>query len=350
MVSKKKIAVLTSGGVDSSVVLKILKDKGFNVTAFYLKVWFEDEFGDFYDCPWEEDLNYLYKICEQEKIKLKIVSLQKEYWDRVVSYLLKEVKVGRTPNPDIMCNLEIKFGEFYRKFGHEFDQIATGHYAKIIKKNGQFLLGLSEDSFKDQSYFLSRLSSKQLSKIIFPIGKYKKSFVRKLAHKYNLPNKNRKDSQGICFLGKIKFDDFLRSHLGEKKGNIIDFRSGKKLGEHRGFWFFTIGQRKNICLSGGPWFVVQKNSTTNEIFVSTVSDDGAVDNFYSDNLRFFVDDFGEEVFVKIRHGEEMLKCHVEFFDDGRCRCFLEKKEKGIASGQFVVFYNDKICLGSGVIC
>ena len=263
-----KVAVLISGGVDSSVALKLLKEQGYNITAFYLKIWLEDELSFLGSCPWEEDLFYIKQICEKENIPLKIVPFQKEYWDEVVKYTISEIKAGRTPNPDILCNKRIKFGAFLNKFGNDFDKVATGHYAQVEEINGTFHLKRSPDPVKDQTYFLSHLNQDQLKKAIFPIGHLKKSEVRALAEKFDLPNKNRKDSQGICFLGKIKFNDFIKHHLGETVGDIIEFETGKKLGEHNGFWYHTIGQRQGLKLSGGPWYVVAKDPEKNIVFIS----------------------------------------------------------------------------------
>ena len=253
-----KIAVLTSGGVDSSVALKLLQQNGEkDLTAFYLKIWLEDELSYLGNCPWEEDLAYVQEICKQFKIPLEVLSLQKEYWQEIVAYSLNEIKAGRTPNSDLLCNSKIKFGKFYDKIDPAFDLIATGHYAQKTEIKGVYYLKKAADSFKDQTYFLAHLNQQQLQRALFPIGHLQKKEVRELADQYNLPNAKRKDSQGICFLGQIKYNEFVRYHLGEKTGNLIDFETGKKVGEHKGYWFYTIGQRKGIELSGGPWFVVK---------------------------------------------------------------------------------------------
>ena len=204
------IAVLVSGGVDSSVALRLLQDQGHTVTAFYLKIWLEDELSFLGDCPWEQDLAYVRQVCEQADVPLHVISLQKEYWDIVVSYVIAEVKAGRTPNPDILCNSRIKFGAFLDKIGDEFDAIASGHYAAIKEISGKKLLYAAPDAIKDQTYFLSHLNSAQLNKVLFPLGNFNKAEVRELAQKYDLPNKERKDSQGICFLGKLKYDEFCK--------------------------------------------------------------------------------------------------------------------------------------------
>jgi len=210
-----KIAVLTSGGVDSSVALRLLKDEGHDLTAFYLKIWLEDELAYLGDCPWEEDLDYVRQICDQIDVPLEVVPMQKEYWERVVQYTVAEAKAGRTPNPDILCNQQIKFGQFYEVIDDSFEKVATGHYANVEETDKDFVLKRAPDPIKDQTYFLAQISQEQLSRAMFPIGKYKKEEVRELARKFDLPNQDRKDSQGICFLGKIPFREFLKHHLDE---------------------------------------------------------------------------------------------------------------------------------------
>jgi len=188
-----KVAALVSGGVDSSVALALLKEQGHDITAFYLKIWLEDDLSYLGECPWEEDLKYVRKVCEQLKVPLKIINLQKAYWDRVVSYTLEEVKAGRTPNPDIMCNSQVKFDAFFEHIDDSFDKIATGHYAALKKKDGAWMLKRVQDPMKDQTYFLARMTQQQLSRALFPIGTLMKSDVRKLAQKYDLPTQERKE-------------------------------------------------------------------------------------------------------------------------------------------------------------
>lgn len=351
-----KIAVLTSGGVDSAVALKKLQEQGHDVTAFYLKIWLEDELSYLGNCPWEEDLGYVRAICEQSKIPLQIVSMQKEYWDEVVAYTLHEVKNGRTPNPDIFCNKCVKFGKFYDKIDNSFEKIATGHYAQVEEKNGLFYLKKAPDPIKDQTYFLSHLSQAQLKKAIFPIGDLSKKEVRALAKKYNLPNQARQDSQGICFLGKIKFSEFLKHHLGEQKGDIIEFETNKKIGEHPGFWYFTIGQRHGLGLSGGPWFVVKKDTQKNQIYISKeyFTDDKPRDLFKVDSINWTTDcptqiDHPYELEVKVRHGENFYPATLNLSDKVSGTVQIKGKDQGFASGQFAVFYEGDYCLGGGVI-
>src|SRR6056300_94205 len=253
MHNKKRVALLASGGVDSSVALALLKEQNYEVEAFYLKIWLEDELAFLGDCPWQEDLDYLEKVCKQLKVKLNIVPMQKEYFENVVSYTIHEVKNGRTPNPDVMCNNHIKFGLFLEKVPEFFDYIASGHYAQTAKLDDSIYLKKAPDLIKDQTYFLANLNKDILPRILFPIGKYSKEEVRLLAEKFDLPNKARKDSQGICFLGKLKFNEFLEHYLGKNIGNIVDIDTQEILGTQNGYFYHTIGQRKGLGLSGGPY-------------------------------------------------------------------------------------------------
>lgn len=224
-----KIAVLLSGGVDSSVALRLLKEENkHELTAYYLKIWLEDELSFLGDCPWEEDLEYVRAICDELEIPLKIVPLQKEYLDHVVSYVLAELKCGRTPSPDILCNERIKFGAFFDCIDDSYEKVASGHYAQVVQENDLFCLKKAPDKVKDQTYFLSSLRQDQLSRALFPIGHLEKKEVRALAEKFNLATQTRKDSQGICFLGKIKYKDFVKFHLGEKQGDMVEAESNKK--------------------------------------------------------------------------------------------------------------------------
>jgi tRNA (5-methylaminomethyl-2-thiouridylate)-methyltransferase len=378
-----KIAVLISGGVDSSVALKLLKNGGHDLTAFYLKIWLEDELAYLGECPWKEDLAYVRQVCEQAKVPLEVVNMQKEYWDSVVSYTIAEAKAGRTPNPDIFCNQLVKFGHFYDKIDKSFEKVATGHYAQIQKDSGlrtqntaesrvlspeSYVLKKSPDPVKDQTYFLAHLSQEQLARAMFPIGKYTKKEVRKLAEKFDLPNKERKDSQGICFLGKVPFREFIKHHLGEKIGDFIDIRTGKKVGEHEGYWFYTIGQRYGLKLSGGPWFTVKKDIKKNIVYLAQGYEPEEVRSDFFEvcgihwvspgyetrNLKFEtrkISDFRFQISdldVKIRHGATTHLCTLEVKGDkGKVR--LIEKIHGIAPGQYAVFYDGDICLGCGMI-
>lgn len=349
-----KIAVLVSGGVDSSLALQLLHNQGHDLTAFYLKIWLEDELASLGNCPWEEDLLYVEKLCKKLNVPLKVVSLQKEYWDRVVAYTIESVKAGRTPNPDVLCNQRIKFGAFYDKIDSCFEKVATGHYARLENLHGSYILKTAPDKIKDQTYFLSNLTQKQISRALFPIGDFTKAKVRELARSYDLPSKDRKDSQGICFLGKISFRDFIRHHVGTKNGDIIEFETGKILGQHEGFWFYTIGQRKGLELSGGPWFVVSKDPVKNIIYISKnyYSTDKSRNEFSVSNCNWIsgLRPDKKNLLVKIRHGESFYNCELKFDEgSGVGEVAIEGRDQGIAEGQFAVFYDGDVCLGCGEI-
>ncbi len=346
-----KVAVLLSGGVDSSVALRLLKDEGHEVTAFYLKIWLQDEFSFLGDCPWEEDLQFARAVCNQASIPLETINMQTEYWDSVVSYTIAEIKEGRTPNPDIFCNRLIKFGQFINKIDNSFEKVGSGHYARVESLNDKYFLKTSPDPVKDQTYFLAYLTQKQLSRVLFPIGSFKKKQIRELAHKYDLPNMSRKDSQGICFLGKIKFSDFIKHHLGEIEGEIIDLDTDKVLGKHKGYYFYTIGQRSGLRLGGGPWYVVKKDVVNNIIYISRENLINRARKEFTVGKFNWINDqtFSKEnLRVKIRHGERYFNCSLELSGD-KGIVKLHKEDLGIAAGQFAVFYQEDVCLGGSVI-
>ena len=350
-----KIAVLASGGVDSSVVLKLLQEQGHDVTAFYLKIWLEDELSFLGECPWEEDLAYLRQICAAGHIPLEIINLQKEYHEQVVAYALAEIRAGRTPNSDLLCNSKVKFGRFYEVIGDRFDAVATGHYADKTVIGDLHFLTRAKDSWKDQTYFLAHLEQRQLQRAIFPLGPYLKSEVRELAARFDLPNKNRRDSQGICFLGQIKYNDFVRYHLGEKPGELRNIDTGEQVGTHKGYWFYTIGQRKGIELSGGPWFVVEKDITNNIVYISNSyrSPDKIRDCFLVENLHWISGEPSasqlDSLEVKVRHGEKLYPAQLTLMDNNLARVTIQGSDQGFAAGQFAVFYSGKYCLGCATI-
>jgi len=352
-----KIAALVSGGVDSSVIVHLLKESGYTPTIFYIKIGMEDKDG-YIDCPSEEDIEITTFIAKKYGCPMEVVSLQEEYWEKVVSYTIDAVRRGLTPNPDMMCNKLIKFGVFEDRWGHEFDKIATGHYATTTVIDGKTHLSTAADHIKDQTYFLGQVDYLQVSKLMFPIGHLLKREVRQIAAEQGLPSATRKDSQGICFLGKINYNDFIRRYLGEKEGKIIEFETGKVLGRHKGFWFHTIGQRKGLYLSGGPWFVIKKDVDKNIIYVSQGYDPetqyGKTVNLQG--FHFITDDpWGEfegelEIAFKIRHTPEFTFGTIRRIGD-IYRIESDDKIQGIASGQFGVVYAREciICIGSGMI-
>ncbi|CAN8074545.1 unnamed protein product [Agarophyton chilense] len=357
------VAVLLSGGVDSSVAMRLALENGARVHPFYLKIWLDDELAHMGECPWEEDIEYANDVCKQVGVKLHDVPFQRAYWDEVVSYTVQEAQKGRTPNPDILCNSRIKFGAFYDKIGKHYERIVTGHYAQTTKdESGRVELRLSRDELKDQTYFLAHLRQDQLATASFPVGKYKKGEIRKLAEVYNLPNKARRDSQGICFLGKLKFNDFLDHHLGQRKGSLVEFETGQELGYHNGYWFFTLGQRRGVGLSGGPWYVVAKDVPQNIVYVSKDYNSVSKERkrFDFDSVLWISGQWPKQlrdpgdtlrVRVKTRHGPRFHDAMLtRLDDDDKGRVELDSRDKGLAPGQFSAFYDyEGRCLGSGVI-
>lgn len=349
-----RIAMLVSGGVDSAVALELLVRAGHDLTLFYIRIGRDDDSGD---CNADEEIEICSLLARRYRLPLKVVELHNEYWQHVMSYALDTVRAGRTPHPDMMCNKLIKFGFFEERWGREFDYTATGHYATIVNRGKKFL-GTAVDAVKDQTDFLARLDYRQLNHLLFPLGAYPKEDVRRMARELGLPNATRKDSQGICFLGKIDYAEFLRRHLGEHPGAVVEIETGRKIGEHRGYWFYTIGQRKGLGLSGGPWFVVRKNLRTNTIYVSNGYDTprqyGKMLNLSEPNWITEVPDLGSPVRIafKNRHTPHFSDAILSEGDDGHLIVESAEPIQGIAPGQFGIIYTPdrEICLGSGIIC
>ena len=351
-----KIAVLISGGVDSAVAVYRLLEQGHDLHLFYIRIGMDNDEGD---CSAEEDIEMCRYIAAKFNLPFEIVSLHQEYWDNVMEYALRTVKEGLTPNPDIMCNKMIKFGFFEQRWGHEFDMTATGHYASTRTIDGKVWLATAADPVKDQTDFLARISYDQLRHLMFPIGELPKSRVREIAIETRMPNAYRKDSQGICFLGKINYNDFIRRHLGEKRGPIVEIETGRKLGEHNGYWFHTIGQRKGLGLSGGPWYVVKKNVHDNVIYVSNGYD---CEKQYGrtvhlDEMHFITENpwiekaESVEITFKNRHAPNFTPARLTRLSDSEYVIESTEKIQGIAPGQFGVIYDKdrKLCYGSGII-
>lgn len=349
-------AVLISGGVDSAVAVHRLMEQGHDIHLFYIRIGLDTDEGD---CSAEEDIEMCQYIAKRYNLPFEVVSLHQEYWDNVMEYALRTVKAGLTPNPDIMCNKMIKFGFFEERWGKDFDITATGHYASTAVIDGKKWLATAVDPVKDQTDFLAQISYKQLCHLTFPLGDIPKSMVRQIAIETKLPNAYRKDSQGICFLGKIDYNDFIRRHLGEKPGAIVELETGRKLGQHRGYWFHTIGQRKGLGLSGGPWYVVKKNIHDNVIYVSngygTEKQYGTT--IHIAEMHFITDnpwkDIADRVSVtfKNRHAPNFMKATISPLGNNEYIIESQEKVQGIAPGQFAVIYDDKshICYGSGII-
>ncbi|MDD2995544.1 MAG: tRNA 2-thiouridine(34) synthase MnmA [Paludibacter sp.] len=351
-----EIASLLSGGVDSSVVVHMLKEAGYNPTLFYIKIGMDDD--ELLHCTSEEDIEMASLIAHRYGCKLEVIDLHKDYWDNVVDYTIRKVKQGLTPNPDVMCNKLIKFGVFEQRVGHLFDKTATGHYATTTEINGKTYLSTAKDPVKDQTDFLAQIDHLQVSKLMFPIGHLMKNEVRDIAREANLPSAKRQDSQGICFLGKVNYNDFIRRYLGEKQGPIVELETGKILGQHNGYWFHTVGQRKGLGLSGGPWYVIRKDVDANIVWASKgFAADAQFGNVFDmQQFHFITDnpwnDLAEEVDItfKIRHTPEFTKGKILKTNDGY-RVVSDEKIQGIAPGQFGVIYDaDRhICIGSGEI-
>jgi tRNA-specific 2-thiouridylase len=352
-----KVAVLVSGGVDSSVALaELAKRRDLELTAFYLKIWLEDELAFLGECPWEDDLKHVRAVTGALGVPLEVIPLQTAYHERVVAHAVSELARGRTPSPDLHCNAQVKFGAFLEAVSDVFPYVATGHYAGVEHAAGRpSRLMTARDPKKDQTYFLSRLGKGQLARALFPLASLTKPEVRERARSLGLMTAERKDSQGICFLGKIPYPDFVRFHLGDAPGPIVDVDSGQTLGEHRGCWFYTIGQRQGLGLGGGPWFVVRRELQSSTLYVahkSRVAQHHRAD-FEVDSAHWFGDppERGAELEVKLRHGPRRTKCILQgsATDADALHVTLETPDQGVAPGQFAVFYRGDECLGSAII-
>lgn len=352
----KKYALLISGGVDSAVACHLMCQQGLKPDLFYIKIGMQ---GEGTSCSAEEDIELSTLTAKKYGLPLQIIDLQQEYHDRVTAYVVDRVKRGLTPNPDVMCNRLIKFGAFEEKAGHAYDFIATGHYAQTFRDaDGQLYLAPAPDPVKDQSDFLSQLTDVQAQKLCFPIGHLLKHEVRDIALAEHLAPAHRRDSQGICFLGKINYNKYLSLLLGEREGNVVERETGRIIGKHKGYWFHTVGQRKGLGLGGGPWFVTDKDIEKNIIYVShTESCHGLYGNeFHLTGFHFITADpwkGAEEVDVlfKIRHTEHPRPGHMTRQPDGRMLITSPTPVQGIAPGQFGVLYtaDGRICAGSGEI-
>ena len=357
----KKVVLGMSGGVDSSVAAILLKEQGYDVIGVFMKNW--EEKDDNGVCMSEEDYKDVVAVAEQLEIPYYSVNFVKEYWDKVFTYFLDEYKKGRTPNPDVMCNKEIKFKAFLdyaMKIGA--DHVATGHYARIIheEKDGKIksvmLRGIDDN--KDQTYFLCQLNQKQLEKVLFPIGEYTKPQIREIAEKYNLKTAKKKDSTGICFIGERDFNEFLSKYLPAKTGNIVDTK-GNTLGKHNGLMYYTIGQRKGMGIgntkegTGEPWFVVDKNLDTNELIV-TQGDNSVLysKGLIATDFNFINKDelqFPLECTVKFRYRQKDAGAVINKLNDNEYEIIFDEPQKAITLGQIAVVYKGEEGLGGGVI-
>jgi len=352
---KEKIIVGMSGGVDSAVASAILKEQGFEVEGLFMKNWEDD--SEF--CSAEKDYKDALQVCDELDIPLRSVNFSNQYWDRVFKQFLKEYEKGRTPNPDILCNTEIKFKEFYNyalQLGA--DRIATGHYVqtKKLENNVQLLKGLDDN--KDQSYFLHALNQKQISSALFPIGNLKKKEVRSHANKLSFNNFNKKDSVGICFIGKRDLTKFLSNYIPKKDGLIISDK-GEKLGKHQGVMYYTIGQRKGLGIGGidksqhGPWYVASKDISNNELIVVQGHTHPALyhTKLTASNIHWISGNppTAKNLKAKIRYRGREKPCTIENLNDNMISVTFEEPCFAIAPGQSIVFYENNICLGGALI-
>jgi tRNA-specific 2-thiouridylase len=338
-----RVYVGMSGGVDSSLTAALLVEQGYDVTGVYMKNWTQDLPG--MKCPWADDLADAKRVAVQLGIDFKVFDFENEYRHKVVDYMIEEYKLGRTPNPDIMCNQEVKFKLFLESALEDgADMIATGHYARV--ENG--VLKQAADSNKDQTYFLYRVTGEALQKTLFPLGEYTKPTVRKMAEERGLTTAAKKDSQGICFVGKIGIRDFLSEYVEQVPGDIIDKHTGKTIGRHDGAIFYTLGQRHGLELGGGlPYYVVGKDMDKNEVYVTTDLNDDTLwkKEINLTNILWIneaPDDGDYE--VRIRHRAPLAKAKMS----GNILS-LTDPQRAVTAGQSVVIYSGEICLGGGIV-
>ena len=352
------VIVGLSGGVDSSVTALLLKNQGYNVIGLFMKNW-EDDDDDEY-CSSKQDLVDAVSVAEKIGIDIEVVNFSKEYKEKVFSEFINEIKSGRTPNPDILCNSEIKFNAF---LNHAIlmgaDKIATGHYAKIKEWDGLYSLLKADDSTKDQSYFLYRLNQHQLSKSIFPLGKLLKKDVREIAKKEGLHNSEKKDSTGICFIGERPFNEFLNKYIENSPGPIKN-EYGKTLGEHIGLMFYTLGQRQGLGIGGSktsngePWFVAEKDIKENTLVVVQGRNHPLLfkDGLIAEQMHWIHGSLPRKHWVygaKTRYRESDAPCEIDMIKGDSLEIFFGQKQWAITPGQSVVVYESNVCLGGAVI-
>jgi len=351
---KAKVIVAMSGGVDSSVSAALLKRDGFRVVGVYMKCWSADDpFGE--NCSATDDERMARLAAAKIGIPFYSLNLIKEYKEKVVEYLLDGYRKGITPNPDVMCNKEIKFGLFFDKamaLGADF--VATGHYARLRPAASgasarQARIFQGKDTNKDQSYFLSFIKPAVLERVMFPIGEYTKPEVRALARQFGLPNAARKDSQGICFIGKVDFADFLKQYIPPKKGDVVDTQ-GNVLGSHDGAFYYTIGQRKGLGLSGGPYFIVDKNVQSNILVVSKDENDLLKKEAQIKNINWFSVPAHGEVTCRIRYRQKPAPSTLTIDSRGKtCTLVFKEPQRAVTPGQLAVLYRGEQMLAGGVI-
>ena len=353
----KKVVVGISGGVDSSVAALLLKKQGYEVIGLFMRNWDTSVNGDILGnpnlnnniCPQEQDYNDALEVCKKLDIPLHRIDFVKEYWDNVFEYFLTELKKGRTPNPDIMCNKYIKFDYFIKEAKRlGADYVATGHYAKM--ENGQLMR--SKDQNKDQTYFLSQLSHEQLENILFPLGDIEKSEVRKIAEEYGLVTAKKKDSTGICFIGERNFRGFLENYLPNQPGKIINIDTNEVVGEHIGLMYYTIGQRRGLDIGGTDdrMFVVGKNLEKNVLYIALGDDNPYLysDSCIIDTVNFNCSERPTKCTAKFRYRATDYPVTLEYLENGEIRVKYDNI-KSVTPGQACVFYDGEKCLGGGII-
>lgn len=359
--SKPHVIVGLSGGVDSSVTALLLKQQGYQVTGLFMKNWEDDDTDEY--CSSKQDLIDAVSVADKIGIEIEAVNFSKEYKERVFANFLEEYQAGRTPNPDILCNAEIKFKAFLdHAMGMGADLIATGHYAQVREnpiQPGQFQLLKADDGSKDQSYFLSRLNQAQLSKTLFPLGKYLKREVREIAREHGLANAEKKDSTGICFIGERPFQEFLQRYLPRKPG-LMRTPEGKTVGEHEGLMYYTLGQRQGLKIGGSrdsngePWFVAAKDMAKNELIVVQGHDHPLLqsDGLKAEQLHWISGTQPRTNWVyaaKTRYRQPDAPCEIDAINDKEATIRFGQQQWAITPGQSVVVYESNVCLGGGII-